>query len=216
VLVARVLAVDRERLRPIFGEVPRPAGRGGALPPAMPGHSHRIALEHDPELARTLLAQAGYPNGRGLPALELVVPAWVPDATPLVDQWQAIGARVEVTQKESTWGCTVADTDLWLTGWTADFPDPDGFFRGLFVRDEGPFHVDEDLEELLLRARSLQDQGERVRLYHELDRLWVNERAAILPLSYGRVMLLTRPWVRGLTANSLLRAGFDHVVIDRG
>ncbi len=218
VLVRRAFshAVDRERLRPIFGEVPRPAARAGALPPAMPGHSHRIALEHDPELAGALLGQAGYPGGQGLPELELVVPTWVSDPGPLVEQWQAIGARITVRQRESTSDCTVADSDLWLSGWTADFPDPDGFFRGLFVWREGPFYVDEELEELLLRARSLQDQGERIRLYHELDRLWVNERAAILPLSYGRVMLLTRPWVRGLAANSLLRAGFDRIVIDRG
>lgn len=211
-------AVDRELLVPIFGEVPRPASRGGALPPAMPGHSHRIALEHDPQLARDLLARAGYPGGQGLPELELVVPAWVSDPTPLVSQWETIGARVRVQQKgakEGIWGSSVADSDLWLSGWTADFPDPDGFFRGLFMRDEGPFHTDEELEELLLRARSLQDQGERMRLYHELDRLWVNERAAILPLSYGRVMLLSRPWVHGLATNALARTSFDRVSIDR-
>ena len=59
-------AIDRERLlRPEDSE--RAATRGGAIPPAMPGHSHRIGPEHDLELARTLLAHAGYPEGRGLP-----------------------------------------------------------------------------------------------------------------------------------------------------
>ena len=46
-----------------------PAGRGGFIPPTMPGHSHRVTPAYDPEVARTLLAKAGYPNGRGFPDL---------------------------------------------------------------------------------------------------------------------------------------------------
>ena len=44
------------------------AVKGGAIPPAMPGHSHRVAPAYDPELARQLLAEAGYPEGRGCPS----------------------------------------------------------------------------------------------------------------------------------------------------
>jgi hypothetical protein len=107
-----------------------------------------------------------------------------------------------------------AGCDLWVTGWTADYPDPDGFFRGLF-RSEWAFYRDEDLDELLAEARTLGNQAERLRLYHEVDRLWVAEHAGILPLSYGRAMLLRRPWVEGLWASPLSRAHLDEVVVRR-
>ena len=181
----RGLPARRPRRRP-------PAGDAGPLPPDRARARPR---------ARAHAARRGrLPGGRGCPSSSSSSPPGCATQTPLVEQWA--GDRRPGRgrpQQDVHLGCDRRRaTDLWLTGWTADFPDPDGFFRGLFVRDEGPFHVDDEIEELLLRARSLQDQGERMRLYHELDRLWVAERAAILPLSYGRVMLLTRPWVRGL------------------
>jgi ABC-type transport system substrate-binding protein len=78
-----------------------------------------------------------------------------------------------------------------------------------------PFYRDEGIDELLVRARSLTDQSERMRLYHEVDRLWVGERAAILPVLYPRRMLLRRPSVHGLWANPLKPAQLDQVVVDR-
>jgi hypothetical protein len=44
---------------------------GGLVPPGVPGHSPDIGLRLDPEEARRLLAEAGYPGGRGFPATEL-------------------------------------------------------------------------------------------------------------------------------------------------
>src|SRR5262249_57649206 len=38
-----------------------PAETGGMIPPALPGHSHRVAPRFDPPRARELLAAAGYP-----------------------------------------------------------------------------------------------------------------------------------------------------------
>lgn len=207
-------AVDRDFLVAEFQGLARAASRGGAIPPAMPAHSHRVGPEYDLARARSLLEEAGYPGGKGLPELEIVVPPWLQPVEAIEELWKPIGAQVRVTRSSGhvDWD-TVLDQHMWWSGWTADYPDPDGFFRGLLMLWQWPFYRDDDILELLQRGRSLRDQTERMRVYHEVDRLWVSERAAILPISYTRSVLLRRPWVEGLWASPLSRAHLDAVVV---
>jgi ABC-type transport system substrate-binding protein/class 3 adenylate cyclase len=205
-------ALDRTR---ILGPTAlnRPVVRGGATPPAMPGHSPRIALEYDPDLARRLLEEAGYPQGRGLGELVFFVPSWLEHPERLTEQWAEIGAQVVPRRASLEDICgRLPDADLWLNGWTVDFPDPDGFFRG-FMRELGDFYRDDEIEELVVTARSIRDQDERMRLYHRLDRLLVAERAAILPVLYSRALLVRRPWVDAVWANPMSGAHLDAAVV---
>jgi ABC-type transport system substrate-binding protein/class 3 adenylate cyclase len=209
-------AVDRDLLVSQYPRAGlyRAASRGGAIPPAMPAHSHRVGLEYDLEKARALLDEAGYPGGRGLPEIEVIVPHWLQPLEPLAELWKPIGARVNITTRKAhvDWDA-LGDAHMWWTGWTADYPDPDGFFRGLLTLGQWPFYRDDDILELLERGRSLRDQGERMRVYHDVDQLWVGERAAILPIAYPRSNLLRRPWIEGLWASALSRAHLDTVVV---
>ena len=207
-------AVDRELLAQRGTTLARAASRGGAIPPAMPAHSHRVGPAYDLELARSLLAQAGHPDGGGLPEVELAVTHGL-DGSLVAEQWEALGVRVRLrTVRGHVDVRDIEGSHFWLSGWTADYPDPDGFFRGL-LRSDWPFYRDEEIAELLEQAQSLQDQGERMRLYHEVDRLWVAEHAAVLPIAYPRALLLWRPWVEQLWANPLSRAHLDEVVFNR-
>jgi ABC-type transport system substrate-binding protein/class 3 adenylate cyclase len=211
-------ALDRSRLGPSFGDVARLATRGGAIPPAMPGHSPKAGIDHDPELARRLLAEAGHPDGNGLPELELVVPAWLAEPETITDQWaQHLGVRVATRTGSSHLCLDDLDTGahMFVTGWTADFPDPEGLFLGLLTWGFAPLYRDDEIAELLERARSLLDQSERMRLYHEIDRTWVRERAALVPLTYKRVLALRRPWVEGVAVNPLGTTTLDRAVVTR-
>ncbi|MGD2148808.1 MAG: ABC transporter substrate-binding protein, partial [Anaerolineae bacterium] len=69
---AFVLATDREWLNAQAGGRSS-ARRGGFVPFGMPGHSAGIGLPYDPDRARDLLVEAGYPGGRGFPALDALV-----------------------------------------------------------------------------------------------------------------------------------------------
>ena len=206
-------AVDRERLLRSFSSWQRPASRGGMVPPAMPGHSHRAGPEYDLALAHRLLAEAGHPEGRGLPELELSVPAWLAPAAGFVEQWAELGARVRVAAAKNHWQVPES-ADLWVSDWTADYPDPDGFFRGL-IRLDQPLARDADLTEALDEARGLTDPAGRMRLYQEVDRLLASERALMLPISYGRSMLVHRTWVEGVWANALSKAHLDCAIVNR-
>ena len=80
-------AVDRELLVAQYPRAGlyRAASRGGAIPPAMPAHSHRVGLEYDLEKARALLDEAGYPGGKGLPEIRMVVPHWLQPLEPILE-----------------------------------------------------------------------------------------------------------------------------------
>ena len=208
-------AVNREGLlRPEDSE--RASTRGGAIPPAMPGHSHRVGPEYDLEVARGLLADAGYPEGRGLPELNMLVPPWLmPTAKLLAEQVTEVGFRINYRAANGKfWSASLENEHLWVSGFGADYPDPDGFFRGLF-REPFPFYRDDEIEELIIEARSLGNQPERMKLYHEIDRLWVSEHAAVLPIAYGRSVAAHRPWIEGFWANPLSKASLDRVVVER-
>ena len=209
-------AVDRDYLVSKYPRAGlyRAATRGGAIPPAMPAHSHRVGAEYDLERARQLLDEAGYPGGKGLPEIQVAVPYWLQAVEALAELWEPIGVKVNpVLKKEHVDWDNLEGAQMWWTGWTADYPDPDGFFRGLLTLGKWPFYRDDDILELLEHGRSLRDQGERMRVYHEVDQLWVGEHAAILPIAYPRSNLLRRPWVEGLWASPLSRAHLDTVVV---
>ena len=100
-------------------------------------------------------------------------------------------------------------------GWSADFPDPEGFLPPLLA--SYPIFRDEEITTLLGNARTCHDQDERIELFREVDRLLVAERCALLPTSYGATVLLRRPWVHGLRATPLHGAStpLEQVIIRR-
>jgi len=191
-------ALDRALLLP-----PKPAGcyfpaTGGFLPPGMPGHTAGIALEHNPLRAQELLAEAGYPEGRGFPEVDLLVwPRVEPVAVGAQAQWRdTLGVQVRVEGME--WPeflkrISEERPRICPMGWAADYPDPDSCLRvgmGLHRLVEKS-----DYDELVERARRLTDQAERLRLYRQADRILMEE-AAIVPITYERDPLLVKPWVR--------------------
>jgi ABC-type oligopeptide transport system substrate-binding subunit len=71
---AFVHAVDRDELEAKVYRGSHMAATGGFVPPGMVGHSPGIGLVYDPDLARRLLSEAGYPNGKGFPEITWLHP----------------------------------------------------------------------------------------------------------------------------------------------
>jgi ABC-type transport system substrate-binding protein len=210
-------ATDVEAIVARTSPTTRPALRGGPMPPAMPGHTDGIAPGFDLDEARRLLATAGYPGGQGLPEIRLAAPVWWSDSG-LAEQWGAIGARVTVELTPSGHSCKpeqARGAHAWVAGWSADYPDPDGFYRGLFAAPRWPFHVDEEIMGLFEAARASRDRDERLRAFHELERLWAGERAAVVAVSYSRSLLLRRPWLHGLSANPVSGLHLEEAMLER-
>jgi cationic peptide transport system substrate-binding protein len=206
-------AVDRERLLGAWGVAADPATRGGFIPPAMPGHSHRAAPGYDPERARDLLVEARYFQRQRDPVVIVELESTALLGADLVAQLGEVGVSAELRDVPLAEIARLDQIgDAWLTGWLADYPDPDGML-GAFV---GFYHAvcrDRAVEQLLERARSLPHRDKRLELYREAERSWLGEQVALVPLAYSRQLSVRRPWIDGLWANAFTVATLDEAVV---
>jgi ABC-type oligopeptide transport system substrate-binding subunit/DNA-binding SARP family transcriptional activator len=212
---AFVLAADREVLVKAVAPDFFPA-TGGFVPPGMPGHSPGIGLPYDPGQARQLLAEAGYPGGQGFPVVEcLVWTAWVDPGENLQAQWREnLGVKIEWETME--WRALLARLDervphLLITGWDADYPDPDNFMRVGYDQHKSGWR-NEGYGSLVERAQRSLDQGERMRMYGEAERI-LAEEAPIMPIYYFSSRLLVKPWVTGYPATGMRGWFWKDVII---
>jgi len=203
---AFIHAVDREALskNAFFGQ--RMPALGGFVPPGMPAYSPDIGLPFDPELARQLLAQAGFPGGRGFPEV-----SWLhgrSSKTQLVidfmqTAWMEILGLELHPQGMDEWGAflekaTTDPANLTMIGWGADYPDPECMLTSTFHSKEGeniPRWWNERFDALVEEAGRITDQTKRIKLYQEADRILVAEEAVVMPISYREGRLLVKPYV---------------------
>jgi ABC-type transport system substrate-binding protein len=185
----------------------------------MPGHSPRVAPTFDPERARALLSDAGYPDGRALGEIELAhFGIWEEAASVVAAQLAAVGVRVRRLPADSNaeLAATIrgrAHAYIWACGY--EFPDPGGGFLEPLLRWNPWLYRDERLEQLLIEATTVRAQDERLRAAREFERIWIGEQAAVVPLAYNDRKLWRRPWMTGLWVNAIERSTFAEVVVTR-
>jgi ABC-type oligopeptide transport system substrate-binding subunit/DNA-binding SARP family transcriptional activator len=215
---AFALATDRETLADVTLRGYAFPATGGFVPPGMPAHSPGIGLPYDPEGARHLLAEAGYPGGRGFPAMDCLArddPGHDLLREYLGAQWLEI-LGVETTWEEIEWSrfayrISENTPHLWMVGWWADYPDPDDYLRVVWWFPPG--WQNEAYDRLVEGARRATDQEGRMRMYQQADATLVEE-APVLPLAYLRFHMLVKPWVRRYLTSPLRWWFWKDVILD--
>jgi ABC-type oligopeptide transport system substrate-binding subunit len=214
---AFVLATDKETLVDVILRGYAAPATGGFIPAGMPGHSAGIGLPYDPDQARQLLAEAGYPDGDGFPVVEaLTGHGEIALQSDLQAQWrESLG--VEITWETMELGMLLdrlrrEPPHMFLLGWMADYPDPDNFLRVSPVRRYTGWQ-NAAYDGLVEEARRVMDQEERMKLYGQADRILV-EQAPILPLLHERFHLLVKPWVRKFLTSAIIAWFWKDVIIE--
>ncbi len=123
-------------------------------------------------------------------------------AAELFAQVRAAGFNIQVGERRSEYFTNqaeaLAEADVVLTRWIADFPDPDTFMssllhteRGIIGRLCGSIELDESID----RARSESDPTIRHDLYREIEQE-IAVRALLMPLFHEQAYCFARPEVR--------------------
>src|SRR6185369_5585103 len=138
-----------------------------------------------------LLAEAGYPDGRGLPAIKLLTISIYADLAGFIaKQLEETGMKikVEVIQKSFLLEQTAKSQALFFRGsWIADYPDAENYLSCFYSKNPAPpnytrFHNDE-FDALYERALQEQNDISRIELYRKMDELIVAD-APVVPLWY--------------------------------
>jgi ABC-type oligopeptide transport system substrate-binding subunit/DNA-binding SARP family transcriptional activator len=214
---ALALAVDKERLASVILAGYQFPALGGFVPPGMPGHSPDVGLPYNPEQARQLLAEAGYPDGRGFPQVDFVIDHEHKIIAEFVSlQWREnLGLDLEWHSVE--WSVLFDQVkrrspDMFTIGWAADYPDPDNFLR-VSYHSRSIQWQNRGYVELVEKARRITNQTERMQLYQAADKILIEE-VALLPLMYSRQNLLIKPWVTKYPTSAINVYFWKDVVIE--
>ena len=187
-LVRKALTKSIDRTDLTFTFRWRSPAMGGLVHPSIPGHSPDIGHTNDVEDARIALADAGYPDGKGLPEILITsLPGFFKEiAFELQSQWEKnLGIRSRVIDRETAAGG--ASVHINVGGWIPEYPDPDSYLRRSFVTAliERSGYSNPNLNQLLKEASESTDRRNRLSLYREIDCLLVHDECIFYPLTYG-------------------------------
>jgi oligopeptide transport system substrate-binding protein len=186
----------------------------GILPAGMPGYNPELeSYDYNEARARQLLAEAGYPEGQGLPTLEL----WSSVASPtaraeheaIQRDLQKIGIPVVLHTSENWQQFTELlgqrPRAMYRYAWFADFPDPDNYLFSLFYSQSAnnfANYNNPQVDSLLHQAQRETDGLKRVQLYRRAETL-ITADAPTVNLVYYTFERLFQPYVQGIEVNAL-------------
>ena len=201
------LAIDRT-------QIVKQVTKGGespafsVVPPGLPGYTGADGLGESVEKARELLAEAGYPGGRGFPKFQLMYNTHEmhrPIAEVIQQQWQN-NLNIKIDLQNMEWGSfieTVQQEQYAISryGWIGDYPDPNTFLD-LWVSDSPQSNLNwsnPKFDALVRDASRELDPKRRMEILREAEQTMVDD-AALIPIFFYTAAHLVKPNVRGFAA----------------
>lgn len=199
---------------------------GGAQQPALTftppgifgyvdGYAEGVGVPYNPVQARQWLAEAGYPDGQGLPPITISFNTGAGHqaiAGYIRDSWNAaLGTNAALHDLE--WGDYIGQLDagqfqVWRMGWCIDYPDAYNFLHDAVVPRQGAYGGwhNATYESLLDLAARETDPDIRKDLYKQAERILVETDVVMMPLYYYTSVKAVKSY---LERTSSAIGGFD-------
>lgn len=184
----------------------------GFVPMGLPSFDAQevTGYHFDPSKSKQLLAEAGFPGGKGLPTIKLLTIAMYSDMGDFIaKQLGDIGIpiQVETVQKALLLDMTSNSRALFFRGsWIADYPDAENYLSVFYSRNPAPpnytRYKNPKFDALFEKALTEENDSARYELYRQADQLVMND-APVVPLWYDQAIHLVHPHVSGFQPNAL-------------
>jgi len=186
----------------------------GFVPYGMPGYDPTLVKGYDynPALASMYLEKAGYPNGEGLPEIELATTSDYLDLCEYIQHdLSKLGIRIKINVLNGpTFRSFVADgkVNFFRASWIADYPDPENYFSLFYSGNFSPSgpnytHFSDTLYDNLYNTlfEGISDSL-RFTIYYKLDSIII-ANAVVVPLYYDEVVDFISAKVSGFRVNPM-------------
>ncbi|MCX6959373.1 MAG: peptide ABC transporter substrate-binding protein [Verrucomicrobia bacterium] len=211
-LVGNGAFVDRKR---ITDKITR-AGESTALsfvPPGIPGYNAPSGLSENPTTAAQLLAEAGYPGGKGFPLTTYLYSEGELNegvAIELQSMWkEALGVSIQLARQEwKVYLNSLGSLDFGIarSSWVGDYPDPNTFLD-LFLSESGNNRTgwkNPGYDALIHQAAAETDPKARFSILRKAEEYLIREGVPIAPLFfYVGIQLYDPERLGGIEANVL-------------
>ena len=174
------------------------------------------------EMAKKLLADAGYPNGEGFPVIEFKTdPGNHVEIFEAVQQmWKEhLNIDSTITQIDNALlGQTLLEKNFMIGRlyWSADYSDPMSMmslFTSYNTQNNGGYS-NKRYDELIGQAMSTDDNNIRMQAMHEAERILIEEDMGAIPLYFFTEPLLVNPKLKDVVYNPLGFHKFFYAYLD--
>lgn len=206
------MAIDRQTLVQSVTRLNQPVARTFIPPDALPGYEAPVqaGVSFDPEGARKLLAEAGYPGGAGLSGITLLLNSGGGHEKPaqsIRKSWEEhLGVTVQIEAIErinfsdrlKNQGFQVA-----RAGWFGDYRDPTTFLDKFHSRNNNndSKYANPEYDRLLDAAATELDSAARMGLLAQAEAILMAEQPLVPLYHYTNLELFDPKKVRGLMPN---------------
>lgn len=182
----------------------------GIVSPGIHGFPEFKGFGYDPVAARKLLADAGFPEGKGLPQIDILYntsESHKQVCEKLVEMWKT-NLGVTVNLRNCEWKVYLEDTrkleySIQRAGWIGDYADP-ATFLDMWCTNRGNNNTgwsNKAYDDLIERSTKETDQNKRYAMLAEAEKLLCTDEFPFMPVYYYVNQGMIRPEIKGWHEN---------------